>query len=303
MNHFVVRKSALYLIWSLSVLILLIGCKKDESRQEAKQIIKEWVGKRIEFPKDIPCTVVGKEVASFQSQLLFDSDYKVLLFVDSAGCSDCRMRLFAWRHLIQEADSLFNGKLKFLFFFQPKKSNPKELEIIIRRNRFEYPVFVDVDNRLDSLNHFSKHVDYQCFLLNNNNEVLLVGNPLLSQPVWALFKNLISENEGKASSDKTTIESNKLIHDFGAIKTDKAYKSSFELKNTGNLPLVLYQVDASCGCTHVDWDKQPVKPGQSTKIAVEIKMDDAGYFNKTLEVFGNMEPSPLLLKITGTAIN
>ena len=303
MNYFVLRKSALYLIWSLSVLLLLIGCKKDESRQEAKQIIKEWVGKRIEFPKGIPCTVVGKEVASSQYQSLFDSDYKVLLFVDSAGCSDCRMRLFEWRHLIQEADSLFNGKLKFLFYFQPKKSTPKELENIIRRNRFEYPVFVDVDNSLDSLNHFSTHVEYQCFLLNKNNEVLLVGNPLLNRPVWTLFKKQISEKEEMESSDKTTVELNTLVHDLGKIKTKSTYKMSFVVKNTGSQPLVLYNVDASCGCTLVDWEKQPIKPGNSTEIDVKFTMDNTGYFNKTLEVFGNMEPSPLLLKITGTAIN
>lgn len=303
MSSFRFRKCAFLLFCPLCVLLIFSGYKKDKSKLEAEQTIKEWVGKRIVFPKDVSCTLNGKDVTSSQCNQLFDSEYKVLLYVDSTGCSDCRMRLFEWRHIIQEADSLFNGKLKFLFFFQPKKSTPKELKNIIRRNRFEYPVFIDVDNRLDFLNHFSKHVEYQCFLLNKNNEVLLVGNPLLNRPIWTLIKKQFFEKEETEMSDKTTVEPNTLVHDFGKIKTKSTYKMSFVVKNTGSQPLVLYNVDASCGCTLVDWEKQPIKPGNSTEIDVELTMDDTGYFNKTLEVFGNMEPSPLLLKITGTAIN
>jgi hypothetical protein len=45
---------------------------------------------------------------------LLEGDYKVLLYVDSVGCTSCKLRLWDWKALIAEADSAFAGKLSFL---------------------------------------------------------------------------------------------------------------------------------------------------------------------------------------------
>jgi lipocalin len=53
---------------------------------------------------------------------------------------------------------------------------------------------MDVDNKLNTLNHLPFQMEYQCFLLEPNNKVALVGNPVLNPKIWILFKQYISKN-------------------------------------------------------------------------------------------------------------
>ena len=293
----------LWAVFILSCTMIFTGCKPDKKRIEAEQIVKEWLGKKILFPENSKCSVQRKDTTIAFCKGLFDTEFKVLLYADSAGCSDCRLKLFEWENLIAESDSLFHGKLNFLFFFQPKNSNSRDLEFIIHKNRFDYPVFFDVNNKLDRLNHFPKDVSFQCFLLDKNNKVLMIGNPILNSKIWKLYKEQITGKNQVDSMLHTTVEPNKMVHDYGSIKKGIKNRAEFLIKNTGSQPLVLYRVSASCGCTEVEWEKQPIKSGMYAKVKVELTPEETGFFNKTLDVYGNMELSPLTLKITGNAVD
>lgn len=288
-------------IISLAVYSLLFSaCKVDKKRMETKQIVHEWLGKEIQFPSEVPCYVLGKDTASGLCKELFQAEYKVLLYVDSTGCSDCRLRLFEWKQLIEEADSLFQGRLKFLFFFQLKTNSTRGLEFLLRRNRFYYPVFIDTHNSIDKLNHFRQETEYQCFLLDKHNKVLSIGHPLQNVLIWELYKSVIAGEKQTKSMQLTTTEIDKTAYNFGTIKKDSRNKAIFTIRNIGKQPLVLYQVSTSCGCTQVKWEKRPIETGKSTTVHLELTLHEAGYFNKSIEVYGNMESSPIRLKITGT---
>ena len=47
----------------------------------------------------------------------------------------------------------------------------------------------------------------------------------------------------------TTLEFDKLKHDFGNVKSDTDNTTEFVVTNTGDKPLILEDVSASCGCT------------------------------------------------------
>ncbi|GHT07506.1 hypothetical protein FACS189426_01040 [Bacteroidia bacterium] len=65
--------------------------------------------------------------------------------------------------------------------------------------------------------------------------------------------------------------------------------------------MIINHVSTSCGCTAVEWEKQPVEPGKTADIKVEIKPEEDGYFNKTIDVYCNVKESPVKLSISGTA--
>jgi hypothetical protein len=174
----------------LLFLILTVFACKDKKLAKTQQIVNEWVGKEIRIPDDVQCVVMGKDTTSAARQALMDAEYKVLLYVDSAGCSSCRLNLILWETLILESDSLFQGKLSFLFFFQPKSK--RELDVLFRRENFNYPVFIDMNNSIDRLNRFPEKIEYQCFLLDKNNRALMLGNPTLTPQIWTLYKQVIS---------------------------------------------------------------------------------------------------------------
>jgi hypothetical protein len=90
-------------------------------------------------------------------------------------------------------------------------------------------------------------------------------------------------------------------YNFGCIKVGESSNVIFQLKNTGIYSLIIRHVSASCGCTTVDWGKQPTQPGEITQIKVEIKPEEEGYFNKIIDVNCNIEGSSIKLTINGTA--
>jgi len=178
------------LLFILSIVTIFVcSCKNNKPREDAAKIVNEWIGKEIKFPENVPCFILGRDTLSELCSEQFQKEYKILLYVDSAGCSDCRLRLFEWKFLIEEADSLFHGKVGFLLFFQPK--NVKEMEFLFVRDKFDYPVFMDTKGAINSLNSFPQEMQYQCFLLDSNNKALMIGNPVVNPRIWELYKEQI----------------------------------------------------------------------------------------------------------------
>jgi hypothetical protein len=277
----------------------LFSCKKNGKRIETEKIITEWIGKEIRFPDNFQCNVLGKDTASALCSGLLDAEYKILLYVDSLGCTNCKLRLLEWKQLMAEIDSLnTNHRLDFLFFFHPK--DKKELLFLFKRDKMNYPVFIDSDNAIDSLNNFPEQMEYQCFLLDRDNRVIMIGNPVLNPRIREVYKKQVFGEYKKPEELITVIETDKTVYDFGKIRMNTKSGAVFSIKNTGVAPLVINRVSTSCGCTAVDWDKEPIESGKSSEIKIEMHPEEEGAFNKTIHVYCNVKESPVKLTITGT---
>jgi hypothetical protein len=108
---------------------------------------------------------------------------------------------------------------------------------------------------------------------------------------------------GQKKSPIITFE-NKVCN-FGAIKykPNSVLKIKFYYKNTGNAPLLINKVDASCGCTIPNWTKKPVITGTRDCIFVTFKMSrKTGIVNKNLFVNTNTDEKVTVLQIKGKII-
>ena len=77
-------------------------------------------------------------------------------------------------------------------------------------------------------------------------------------------------------------------YDFGIIKRGPIAMHSFEFTNVGNQPIIIMDVKPSCGCTNVDWPKNPVLPGQKGTIQLGLKTaEQHGVFNKEVYIQSN----------------
>lgn len=91
-------------------------------------------------------------------------------------------------------------------------------------------------------------------------------------------------------------------HDFGTFEEGKAVEHSFKFKNTGNAPIIIQNVKASCGCTTPEWPRDPVKPGEEAVIKARYNSAGRpGNFHKTVTITSNAETASLQLRIKGTA--
>jgi len=82
-------------------------------------------------------------------------------------------------------------------------------------------------------------------------------------------------------------------YDFGKIQESAGQVSyDFVFTNVGGEPLVISNVQASCGCTSPNWPKEPVMPGAKNKITVTYNpAGRPGKFTKSITVTSNAEPA------------
>lgn len=107
----------------------------------------------------------------------------------------------------------------------------------------------------------------------------------------------------ETSGPATSISFEKSTHDFGKVMQDSENSYRFKFTNTGSEPLVITNVQASCGCTAPNYPKHPIKPGESDEILVEYRPGkQEGQQNKTVTVTANTEPAQTVLNITANVL-
>jgi Mannose-6-phosphate isomerase len=121
--------------------------------------------------------------------------------------------------------------------------------------------------------------------------------------VFALFLLTAGIASAQEKSAVIVVEGD-VTFDFGDIKeADGPVTHVFKIKNTGEVPLVVTKVVASCGCTSPDWTKEPIAPGKNGEV--KVTFDPTGRpntFAKTISIYSNGKTGSYLLTIKGNVI-
>ena len=122
----------------------------------------------------------------------FDAPIKLVVWYDSLGCLSCEAgKMDAWNDIVSDADSLATW-FRIIFLFTPKKDGLQKAFIASRSDKLNYPIFIDQHATFLKQNpKFPKNRLLHSFLLDKNNKVVLVGNPLHNPGLWALYKRTI----------------------------------------------------------------------------------------------------------------
>ena len=104
---------------------------------------------------------------------------------------------------------------------------------------------------------------------------------------------------GYAQKPAMTLEDNE--HDFGVVREDGGPIShAFTFVNTGEAPLIISQVKASCGCTTPSWPKEPIAPGDTGMVMAQYNpLNRPGAFRKSITITSNADPTTRVLYIKG----
>ena len=77
-------------------------------------------------------------------------------------------------------------------------------------------------------------------------------------------------------------------YDFGKIQQGKPVTHIFEVVNNGNDSLKIENIQASCGCTTPDWERNKIQaPKEKTNITVGYNAAGEGIFTKTITISYN----------------
>lgn len=288
------------LVRLIFIAILLLSCKESKQNRIAR-LVNEWNGKIIQFP-DSMCLTSYRNDTAIVKYIREQTPYTILNYVDTIGCVSCRLQLPRWKTMMEELDSLYPNKVTCLMVFNPQ--GKRKLIKHLRNNQFNYFVYIDEMDTLNRMNKFLNEEDFGTFLLDKNDKIVAIGNPVLKPRVRDLYFHIISGKMVVSSVDKEALTVVSLLKDkvdLGDFSWNKEREAEFVISNVGKLPLVINDVITSCGCTKVDYTKKPILPGENIILKIKYKAEQPEHFNKTITVYCNAEGSPFHLKISGNA--
>ena len=117
--------------------------------------------------------------------------------------------------------------------------------------------------------------------------------------VWMLS----CQSDREKFSVDTTVEVDN-VYDFGEVMQGEKVKARFEIKNTGDVDLKIFEVKPSCGCTLADYTEEPIAPGKMGWIEAEVDTKDiVGTTTKTVTLMANTQPTAIPLTIKGKVLS
>ena len=280
------------------VLCMFSSCMITEC-ERLESLLQKWNGKEIYFPNNPSFTSYGEVQSEFNIPL---KGYKIVHYVDSVGCTSCKLDLEKWKEYISFMDSVTNHAVSCLFFIHAKQK--REVKIALKESNFEYPVCLDTKNEFYRLNNFPLVPMLQTFLLDEENRIVGMGDPVKNVRIRELYLHLINGRHEVQEMEKllTSAKLSSQELDLGKFSWEMKQDTIVSLINTGTKPLVIHDIEVSCGCTVVDYDKHPAYPNERLDIMISFKAERPEFFKKNLLVHSNTGKSPLVLWIKGHAM-
>lgn len=272
--------------------ITILSCNND--RENACNIIKEWANREIVFPQTLEYRIIDKQI-DFN---ILGSDYKIVTFLDSTDCIPCNLRLKDWKSLIGDFDRLPDVDVDFIMVLNG--SDWERNTELLKKTSFPFVVAKDINSLFKKTNMISNDSDYHTFLLDMENHVVAIGNPIRNPKIRSLYKEIIqsssqtindSEHEGKY-----TIAS----HAFGTVSPDSCVSVSFKYVNKTNKELNLQDIIPSCECVQSFISTNKLLPDSIADIIVFYSADSIqGHFRRYVDIFFNETINPVRLKVHG----
>jgi hypothetical protein len=130
---------------------------------------------------------------------------------------------------------------------------------------------------------------------------ITIGSILVSCDVRKKDKTAPGMNQ--EVKDPTTVQIIDSLYNFGETKEGEIVQYNFRFKNTGDKPLIVSDVHASCGCTIPEKPEKPIMPGETGFILVKFDSNHRpGEVHKTITVTSNANPPFTDLVLRGTVI-
>jgi hypothetical protein len=117
----------------------------------------------------------------------------------------------------------------------------------------------------------------------------------LATVILVLFISL-SMNSQEFKFEKESIN-------YGKINKGSDGERVFTFTNIGDAPIIIQNVQSSCGCTIPEKPEKPIMPGEKGEIKVSYDTKRVGGFSKQITILSNAKIARKTLKIKGFVNN
>ena len=280
-------KSFRILALMLLVLAIVSSCKKS-SRDVYAEAVEGWIGREILFP-DSMMTVTGEMIASPTT------DFTIVSYYDSTGCTGCRMKLPFWNEFMNKVQSN-NPDLKVSLYMVVSTKDKDELNHLIKKFKFSYPIAYDPYNRMGTLNRFLEDGRLQTFLIDRNNTVVAIGNPLETKDMEDFYLHtFFSSDEGSHDPDyRDTYE-----FDFGKINPGQLVSHDFNLKNNTDDTIKVMDMVTSCECINTSVSQKVIPPKTDFRVSINFQDTVRGDFFRSASLLLDSNKPEIRFEVSG----
>lgn len=276
-------------------IVLLSSCSLSSDSKNIQKIVEEWQGKSIVLPNDMTDFMTGDTID------LSDADFTILTYIDSVGCYLCKMKLPLWKEFLCSLDSICDYNIRFLMIVYP--SDNSELNYVLKQDQFDYPIYLDVGNKFSKINSLPNKQALQTFLIDRNEKVMAIGNPLYSSEIGKLYRNIIDGKMSVSAETGDFVSINDSRISLGDLRLGEKKSREVVFSNHSNDTVNIRKVVSSCDCTELSLPIEYISPKSDLKAVVHFIGDTiTGYFDRTLHIYYSEYNYPTIITVTGNII-
>lgn len=273
----------------LSLLLSACGSRLSHERE----MLSLLVGKEIIIPENLTFSVMNKEV-----DIDFgDADFTIITYIDSAGCTPCKMKLPIWDNVINEFKANDSVTVNFVMIIDAAKT--KNIDFVLRRDDFGHPVCMDSLGAFIAANSLPEDEAYHTLLLDSDRKIIAVGNPAINPKIREVYRQAITGTP-KPKPRMCTPAAMAL----GAVTPGDTIERQFLIVNSTDTTLTVQEIVPSCDCTSAIISNDSILSGAEAVVTVKLIADStAGAFSRYVDVFFNERNNPERLTLHGFIIN
>lgn len=276
----------------MSVVTLICSCNSSDSRHDA--IVNEMIGIEMNFPEELQFQIKDTPIDyDFES-----ADFKIVTYIDSTGCSPCRLKLAEWDEIINDLKTRENPSVNFLMILD--KMDTTSISKMIEVYDFLHPVCYD-NGSFVRHNRLPNDELCQTFLLDSDNKIVAIGNPAMKSRIKDLYnKRIFSSNNGLINKRDSALDRKRYIP-LGILKANDTTSVSITVWNEDTIPINVKSVYPSCPCIKVDYGAGRIEPKESIELNVKIIPDaqQRGEYQQSIIIKYNENENPETIMLQG----
>lgn len=167
------------------LVISLCSCQKNS---DMIQVIEKFKQNPVVLECDSLEKMNDKTISNINDKM-----WKYVVYVDSSECTMCNLKTIGEWIMVEDMFSDYREKLAFIILLELNQQNIKPLEECVEGVIRDY-IYIDKTNYFSRNNpSLPKQPYLHKFLLDESNNVVLVGNIMSNQKVRGLFERIVQE--------------------------------------------------------------------------------------------------------------
>lgn|GEM_PF-143114 len=195
-SSYAIRQIYSIFVVCISLMVCFVSCNNKPSQKEIKEQITKLKSTPIAIPLD-KMVFFGSQMDSI-SYFQQTKHLKLVMYYDSSSCTSCALKKVpSWDKTLERIKT-YSNKIKAYFIFAPSDSKLKLFYIALKNRTYSTPIFVDTMGCFEYRNpNILSTPILHSFLLDDQNNVILVGDPTKNPRIEEMFWRIVKEKLGE----------------------------------------------------------------------------------------------------------